>query len=94
MAFDELELKRIDRTAGELCRKCSPSRRDSTSSRAEVESSAPPTGQRDDVVGHVVSTGSASSAALSSSDWPSMAPDSLSILPPLTYNASRYTIAP
>ena len=51
MAFDELELKRIDRTAGELCRKCSPSRGDSTSSRAEVESSAPPTGQRDDVVG-------------------------------------------
>ena len=24
MAFDELELKRIDRTVGELCRKCSP----------------------------------------------------------------------
>ena len=24
MAFDELELKRIDQTVGELCRKCSP----------------------------------------------------------------------
>jgi len=24
VAFDELELKRIDRTVGELCRKCSP----------------------------------------------------------------------
>lgn len=24
MAFDELELKRIQRTVGELCRKCSP----------------------------------------------------------------------
>ena len=24
MAFDELELKRIDRTVGELCRRCSP----------------------------------------------------------------------